>query len=218
MKEQCGCMLSVVVVLTCSRLDAGTIIVNEIMQNPAAVSDTAGEWFELYNTTGGAIDIDGWTISDDGSNLHTISNGGPLEVPAGGYLVLGNNGDFATNGGVSVDYVYSSFSLGNTADEIVLTDTGAVEIDRVNYDGGPNFPNPDGASMALLLSVLAGDPMNDNDLGANWEVSTIPYGVDFGTPGGANIVPEPSTLSVLALGVSMLAATRRRNRLGSSTG
>lgn len=217
MKRQVLSGLAIVVLMTCSRLHGGSLIVNEIMQNPLAVGDTAGEWFELYNTTAGAIDIDGWAISDDGSNSHTISNGGPLEVSAGGYLVLGNNGDAGTNGGVSVDYVYSNFSLGNTADEVVLTDASALEIDRVNYDGGPNFPNPVGASMALSLSVLAGDPMTDNDIGANWEVSTIPYGSDFGTPGAANIVPEPSTLSVLALGFIMLSTTQRRRRIGIVT-
>lgn len=218
MKRQLKSSLAIVMVMICSHLYGGSLIVNEIMQNPLAVTDTAGEWFELYNTTAGAIDIDGWTISDDGSNSHIISNGGPLEVSAGGYLVLGNNGDIASNGGVSVDYVYSSFSLGNTADEVVLTDAGAVEIDRVNYDGGPDFPNPVGASMALSLSVLAGDPMTDNDLGANWEVSTIPYGAgDFGTPGAANMVPEPSTLSVLALGFITLATTLRRRSIGVVT-
>ncbi len=210
MTRQFICGVAIVVVITGSPLYGGTIIINEIMQNPAAVSDTDGEWFELYNTTAGAIDIDGWTISDDGSNSHVINNGVPLEVPATGYLVLGNNGDTATNGGVAVDYVYSSFSLGNADDEIVLADVGAVEIDRVNYDGGPNFPNPTGASMALLLSALAGDPMTDNDVGANWAVSTVPFGTDFGTPGTANIVPEPSTFGVLALGFIMLALNRRR--------
>lgn len=215
MKGRSVCCLAVVVVMACARLDGGTLIINEIMQNPTAVGDTAGEWFELYNTTAGAIDIDGWTISDDGSNSHTINNGGPLQVPAGGYFVLGNNGDSATNGGVSIDYAYSNFSLGNSDDEVVLADLGAVEVDRVNYDGGPNFPNPDGASMALSLSVLAGDPMTDNDLGANWEVSTIPIsaGGDFGTPGSANIVPEPSTLSFLGLGLIMLSTARKRRRL-----
>lgn len=211
MKGHVQVSMTIVMVMTCARLYGGSLVVNEIMQNPAAVSDTAGEWFELYNTTASAVDIEGWTISDDGTNSHTINNGGPLPVPAGGYLVLGNNGDSATNGGVSVDYVYSSFSLGNTDDEIVLTDTGAVEIDRVNYDGGPNFPNPSGASMALLLSVLGGDPMTDNDIGTNWEVSTIPFGAgDFGTPGSANIVPEPATCSVLALGFMMLVISRKR--------
>ncbi len=27
------------------------IVINEIIQNPAAIADAAGEWFELYNPT-----------------------------------------------------------------------------------------------------------------------------------------------------------------------
>ena len=74
----------------------GDVIVNEIMQNPSAVSDSAGEWFEVYNTTGSAIDLDGWTIRDDDIDSHVIAVS--VIVPAGGYAVLGNNADFATNG------------------------------------------------------------------------------------------------------------------------
>ncbi len=79
----------------------GDVVINEIMQNPAAVLDSAGEWFELFNASAAAIDLNGWTIRDDGSDSHRIQNGGPLWLPAGGYLVLGNNATFATNGGVS---------------------------------------------------------------------------------------------------------------------
>ena len=44
--------------------DPGDVVINEIMQNPSAVGDTDGEWFELYNPTGSDIDIEGWTIAD----------------------------------------------------------------------------------------------------------------------------------------------------------
>ena len=80
----------------------GDVIINEIMQNPAAVSDANGEWFELFNTTVSDIDIEGWTIFDNDFDSHVINNGTPLVIPAGGYLVLGNNADEVTNGGVSV--------------------------------------------------------------------------------------------------------------------
>ncbi len=80
------------------------IVINEILQNPDAVSDSSGEWFELHNPGGSAVDIEGWTIADDGSESHLIANGGPLSIPAGGFLVLGNNDDSGTNGGATVDY------------------------------------------------------------------------------------------------------------------
>ena len=161
------------------------IVINEIMQNPSAVSDDYGEWFELYNADSADVDINGWTIRDDDTDSHTINNGGPLVIPAGGYLVLARNGDPSLNGGLLADYVYSDFALANGADEVVLLDTSGQEVDRVNYDGGPNFPDPNGASMALK------DPELDNNVGGNWETSTRPYGLgDLGTPGQANFGPD----------------------------
>ena len=114
------------------------------------------------------MDINGFTLSeDDGNNeVHVIDNGGPLVIPAGGYIVLGVNADTATNGGVNVDYQYSGFTLANGADEIVITDTLGREVDRVEYDGGPNFPDPNGASMELT------DLAADNNVGSNWTTAS----------------------------------------------
>jgi hypothetical protein len=80
-----------------------------------------------------AVDINGWTIQDNGGDLHVINNGGPLTIDGWGLLVLGNNGNSATNGGAPVDYEYSNFVLDNDADEIVLLDGSLAEIDRVEY-------------------------------------------------------------------------------------
>ncbi len=163
------------------------LVINEIIQNPAAVSDTNGEWIEIYNPTGGAVDIDGWTIADDDFDSHTINNGGPLLVPANGLIVLGRNSDFATNGGVTVAYQYSGYFLGNGSDEVVLLDGGGIEVDRVNYDNGATFPDPNGASMSLQSPAL------DNNVGANWCTASTPFGDgDLGTPGAANDCPPPA--------------------------
>lgn len=165
----------------------GDIIITEIMKDPDAVSDTDGEYFEIYNTTGSAIDIEGWEIQDNFSDFHTINNGGPLLVPANGYLILGINNNSGTNGGVTVDYQYSNYTLDNSDDEIALycDPLGSyIEVDRVEYDDGTNFPDPTGASLNL-------DPGSfdhvSNDVGANWCESTSTYGSgDKGTPGLAN--------------------------------
>lgn len=161
-----------------SGIQPGDIVINEIMQNPLAVSDTVGEWFELYNTTNSSVDLTGCTLGDNSSiNTHTIIS---LVIPANSYSVLARNGDFAVNGGVSENYVYNAFGFNNTSDQIILT-CNSVEIDRVEYDGGPNFPNPNGASMVL------GNLSADNNVGSNWCVSKTAFGAgDKGTPGTAN--------------------------------
>lgn len=164
----------------------GDIMITEIMQNPSAVYDSDGEWFEIFNTTAGDIDINGWYLRDADTDAHQIVNGSPLLVPAGGYLVLGRNADFATNGGVTVAYQYSGMDLANGADELILVAAdNSTEIDRVEYDGGPNWPDPTGASM-----YFAGSAGQDNNLYSNWQVSTLPWSGgagDLGTPGYGDV-------------------------------
>jgi len=167
----------------------GQIVINEIMQNPSAVLDSAGEWFELYNAGTAEVDLVGWVIKDDGSNTHTLATAnGTTTIAAGGYLVLGINGNSSENGGVTVDYDYpSNWSLGNSDDEVVLENDAGVEQDRVAYDNGATFPDPNGASMALRATDL------DNNVGDNWCTSPTEWSGsagDEGTPGAANDCPE----------------------------
>jgi hypothetical protein len=164
-------------------------VITEIMQNPFAVGDAVGEWFELYNATANAIDLQGLVFKDDAAvNPNTFTVGSSVVIPAGGFAVLGNNGDTGTNGGVTVSYAYpTAFQLANADDEVVIMD-GATEIDRAAYDGGPMWPDPNGASMYLTDLNL------DNNVGANWATSTAVYGAgDFGTPGSG-----PSTAPAIA--------------------
>lgn len=158
-----------------------SVLITEMMINPAAVADTAGEWFELFNPGPGAVDINGWTIRDQGADSHVISNGGPLLVPAQGYLVLGRNSDAATNGGVVVAYRYSGFSLVNTEDEIELVDADGVLVDAVTYTSVIVF---DGRSASLGPAALSATA---NDALANWCAATaLMSGGDRGTPGAEN--------------------------------
>ena len=91
----------------------GDLIISEIMINPAAVPDTRGEWFELFNPTGDPINLRGIDIGDDGSNRHRIES--DLLILPRHYLTLARNGDAAANGGFTADYVYSDFTLANSA-------------------------------------------------------------------------------------------------------
>ena len=171
-----------------------SLTINEIMQNPSAVSDNDGEWFEIFNSGEIELDLNGWTIKDAGSDNHTISSS--LTINPGEYKVIGINSNTGTNGGVNIDYQYSGSSnditLSNGADEIILVDTYGVVFDSVAYDGGPDndggiFPDPNGASMALV------HPDSNNNVGTNWHESTTSYGDgDLGTPGIPNFSSDIS--------------------------
>ncbi len=163
----------------------GAIIVTEVMQNPKSVNDDSGEYFEVYNTTAAAIDMQGWMIKSltTSSKDHVIASS--LIVPANGYAVLGINSDSGANGGVAVDYQYgSNFYLGNSSDSIAL-DCGSTIVDSISWDNGATFPDPNGISMELATNKYSA---TDNDSGENWAEATqeITSGGDFGTPGAVN--------------------------------
>ncbi len=181
---------------------SAAIVITEFLANPNAVSDAAGEWVEIFNTGAIAVDINGWTLSDDGLDSHTINNGGALTVFAGDFLVLARNSNTAGNGGLVVDYEYGTFALGNNGDEIVLSDTSLVEIDRVDYTSAWIT-----AGRSRELDELFYDSVSNDSLG-NWSLGTVVYGDgDLGTPGfSASIPPNPVPLpAALPLFLSALA-------------
>lgn len=153
---------------------AEPLVITEILQNPKRSSDASGEWFELYNPGTAPVDAGGWTVKDDDRDRFTIDTA--LVVPAGGYVVLGNGA--VANGGVTPDTVYGSLMmLQNDSDELVVADARGILVDRVAWDNGRTFPDPDGASMSLL------DPAADNAKASSWCTATSSWALgDRGTP------------------------------------
>jgi hypothetical protein len=163
-------------------LVAGDLIITEFMKNPNAVGDGDGEYFEVYNASGGSVSLGGMPVWDDGSDSFTASSSDVFA--AGDYIVFGTNADLKTNGGIDVDIEYGgSMSLANGDDEIGLGDT-AAPIDYVAYTDAA-FPDTAGASANLDPGAM---DTKSNDDGANWCDSTTAIGKlgDFGTPGDAN--------------------------------
>jgi hypothetical protein len=155
------------------------LVINEIMQNPATVSDAAGEWIEITNISNDTINLHNLILRDDDGEQHIISEN--VEVLPDSFIVLGAEDDFALNGGVTVNYEYSGFTLSNLWDEVILAHPSGVILDEVHYDNGDTFPDESGKSMMLL------DPTLDNSLGDRWMSADVVFGAgDYGTPGSEN--------------------------------
>ena len=188
-----------------STASPGDIVITEIMNNVDGTDDDK-EWFEVFNTTGSDIDMDGWTIADlDGTNPDTHVISGTALVPAGGYFVFGNSTDTSLNAGASVDYAYGAdISLANGADELVLTAGGGTVVDEVLYDDATGWPDQSAFSKSL---DPAASTNTDNDVVANWcdASPNFPWGSEpnYGTPGAAN--PACSTASPVAFGDVVIA-------------
>ncbi|WP_152605136.1 lamin tail domain-containing protein, partial [Phaeodactylibacter xiamenensis] len=144
-------------------LSENTLQITTIQSAPPLVLDENGEWFTVYNPTDSVVDLNGYTILDDGTDSHSITTS--LLLPAGGSITLGNNADTLTNGGVHIDYAYGSdITLDDEEDEIVLVCSG-TEVARAAYSGG----------------LFAGCTNPTVALGADGTVSITPAQVEDGT-------------------------------------
>ena len=164
-------------------LGFGDLVINEIMFDPDAVGDGAGEWFEIYNNSGGSVDLDGLQIFDtsESSPGDHVTVSGSVEVDAEGYAVLGRHA--SGNGGVTLDYAYGTDHTLHDFDEIFLANSSAI-LDSVAWDNGLTFPDPTGASLSLDSDARN---TTENDDGSKWCAATASFGDgDLGTPGEAN--------------------------------
>lgn len=158
-------------------ISPGEIVINEIMYAPAIVSDSAGEWFELYNTTDREINLNDCFLGDNSGTPHQL---GGLIMGAYGYALAMRNDDQSINGGILNGVDYGGVVLNNNQDSIVIK-CGETIIDRVDYYISAGWPEAEGASIILA------DPSLDNNDPANWCVSSSQFGDgDLGTPGAAN--------------------------------
>ncbi|MBT3199395.1 MAG: LEPR-XLL domain-containing protein [Phycisphaerales bacterium] len=103
---------------------SGSVVISEFMaDNSATLTDGDGQysdWIELHNPTGGAVDLDGWFLSDDESVA------GKWRFPAvtldpGAYLVVFASGqatdDYVDAGGK----LHTNFALDPDGESVVLT-------------------------------------------------------------------------------------------------
>jgi DNA/RNA endonuclease YhcR with UshA esterase domain len=158
------------------------IIINELMANPNVVADAVGEYIELHNWGTADANIQNWTIEDAAVNKDTINIS--LVVPAGGYVLLGINGNSADNGGLAVDFVFERISLNNTgspADRIILRDASGATVDSVAYLAAQ-------ATGGIAVGVRDPSVENADASGSNWQPQSSTYGPtsNLGTPRAQN--------------------------------
>ncbi|MEZ4235606.1 MAG: lamin tail domain-containing protein [Myxococcota bacterium] len=168
--------------LVVADLQYGDLVITEVMQNPLAVDDDFGEWFEVRVLTEQPVDLLGLVVEDDTGDAFEVRRS--LVAAPGDNVVFGSFLDPAVDGGAPVDAEWRwDFGLANSGDTIRLL-AGTVLVDEIAYDNGATFPDPDGAAMALDPGAVDADA---NDDGSRWCVAATPYGDgDLGSPGADN--------------------------------
>ncbi|MBN2694010.1 lamin tail domain-containing protein [bacterium] len=150
------------------------------MADPSAVTDTDGEWLEIYNTTSSAITLDGFILTR-GTTNYTLNQTG-LSVAGNSYFVFAKK-DAATSLLPRVDATLA-LSLTNSGEQTLSIKIDQLVLDEVTY----TETSKPGKSFQLSSASLNATSNND---WANWCVGTTAISsenTDLGTPGTANTV------------------------------
>jgi subtilisin-like proprotein convertase family protein len=147
-------------------LVAPTIVINEIMYNPARGGSDA-QYIELYNASDSTVTLQNWQIGGD----ITFTFSEPIDFASHTYLTVAKNKmELISNYPGQDIHAYGNFSgkLPHGGGVIRVLDPAGVSINEVRYkDGGQWGEWSDGGGSSLELS----DPLSDNTLGANWKDS-----------------------------------------------
>lgn len=157
-----------------------SLVINEIFPDPTPQFGLPGEEFvELYNISGGYLDLTDWTFTDGGSTATMPS----YTMAPGEYLIL------TSTSNVSLFTVYGSVmglsgmpGLNNDKDSLEVRNALGVLVNRVVYldDWYQDITKEDGGFSLELIN-----PLDTCDKIGNWIGSND---FDGGTPGRQNSV------------------------------
>ena len=117
-------------------LETGALVINEICASSiTTLRDEDGEypdWIELHNTSGKAIDLSNYALSDDPDSLVKWRFPQGTVIEAGGYYVVYASGKdrAGTDGG----WPHASFKLRSNGETVILSDIQGRMLDLVTYD------------------------------------------------------------------------------------
>lgn len=157
----------------------GTVIISEFLADPKAVSDTNGEWVEVFVAKD--MDLNGLQLGkSEAQMIDLFTTANCVEAKGGSWLVFARKADPSVNGGVNEVAGILPFGLTNSGMTLVVGYRGQI-IDKVVYSAGWVKP---GASTSLDPDYL--DPQQNDEVSA-WCFGTETFGAgDLGTPGAPN--------------------------------
>lgn len=161
------------------------IVINEIMADPSPqVGLPNFEYLELFNQTDKTIDLDGWilTVGTTDKVFQAVSIGPE------GYLIVAKSNAEEELGSFGPFYGFSSFSLTNSGQTLMLTDNHGNSISQVSYTD-KWYGNPDKEDGGWSLEQI-----NPNNICSGKENWTASEDIKGGTPGAQNSVYNDQVL------------------------
>ncbi len=138
-------------------------------------SDPVEEWIELYNNSPVAVDISGWTITDNNGAGATFTIPANSIVASGTYFTLAKDSTgFTALYGYNADVYGGLPSMNNDGEALVLKNKSGVAMDAVAMEGGSTGGMPTGwgsvsdPSASTGETIVRSDPTSDTDTYSDW--------------------------------------------------
>lgn len=164
------------------------VVINEIMtKNNLTVADQDGEyndWVEFYNNSSNTVDLSGYYLSDNNSNLQKwqIPNG--TTIQPNGYLIIWLDTDTTQTG------LHANFKLSSSGDNLCFSNTNGILISEVlipqleSSTTYGRYPNGTGSFIRMLPTF---DAENSYTSLSVEEVDDMSNGIEI------SIYPNPTT-------------------------
>ena len=128
------CLFILIIQSSCEKTkekSVGDIVVNELMSlNSTVVADQNGEyndWIELYNLSSQTIDLSGYYLSDNKSNISKWQIPLGTSISGNGYLIIWADKDTTQVG------LHANFKLSAAGEEVLFSKPDGTLVDEVSY-------------------------------------------------------------------------------------
>ncbi|MCF8245413.1 MAG: lamin tail domain-containing protein [Saprospiraceae bacterium] len=107
------------------------VVINELMaSNTSTITDEAGEfndWIELYNTSGSAVSLNGWFLTDNPANLTKWDFPTNTSIPAYDYLIIWADEDS------SQGPLHANFKLSALGEQLMLINASGAIVQDITF-------------------------------------------------------------------------------------
>jgi beta-lactamase superfamily II metal-dependent hydrolase len=157
---------------------SATVLFSEIFYDTPG-TDSKEEWIELYNPSSQAVDISGWTITDNNGTGSTFTIPSGVSLASGAYYTIAiNKNGFKKLYGYNPNLAGAIPSLNNDGDALILKDSSSTVKDTVAWEGGASAGVPTGWGSTTLPSASTGytivrsNPSTDTDTYSDWTTAS----------------------------------------------
>jgi predicted extracellular nuclease len=186
--------LGVVVAMAALAPGAGAVstslVINEIDYDQPSTDD--GEFLELRNVSGSAIDLDPYVVELVNGNgggaavYQTIDLPGVTLAAGDHYVVCANP---ATTPGCDLDVLPDSNLIQNGAPDAIGLRLGPTLVDALSYEGDSGAPYTEGSGVGLEDTAGTGEGLSRCPDGSDTDQGNVDFALRGITPGSANACP-----------------------------